>query len=230
MSLLVPPDEQVRSRPGMAGTPLLLALVLIAGSWVWQEPLTHSVRAVSEDLPATVATRIDLAADVGLMSLVALALWCGVRARHHTSLAVATALAAGMGSAAAYLVSEGVKVLVAQERPCQSSQDWALTPCPPIGDYSWPSNHATIAGALATAVVMMAPWLSGWATGLAATVALARLVALVHFPHDVMAGLLLGTVTVAVAVRVTAPALASRIDRIDVTSLLGRVLSPPPRN
>jgi membrane-associated phospholipid phosphatase len=53
----------------------------------------------------------------------------------------------------------------------------ALLTCPGAGDWSLPSNHATLAAALATAVVVVQPRLWAWAVPIAALVAASRVAA-----------------------------------------------------
>jgi undecaprenyl-diphosphatase len=51
----------------------------------------------------------------------------------------------GLGVVLALAVSELVKVLVAQDRPRRTVAGLgAVARCPPIGDWSLPSNHATV--------------------------------------------------------------------------------------
>ncbi|MQA84729.1 MAG: hypothetical protein GEV03_08935 [Streptosporangiales bacterium] len=51
-------------------------------------------------------------------------------------------------TAVAYLVSEYSKTFKEVERPCRTLPDVVpLAECPPLGDWSFPSNHATVAGA-----------------------------------------------------------------------------------
>ena len=68
-----------------------------------------------------------------------------------------------------------------------------LVACPPHGDWSFPSNHATIAGAAAVALALAwrgTPWLTA---PLALLMAFSRVFVGVHYPHDVRsAGLALG--------------------------------------
>jgi len=115
----------------------------------------------------------------------------------------------------AYAASEGVKVLVAQRRPCWTSG--LAADCPPPGDWSFPSNHATVAFALATVIALVADrrmtvWL---ALVFAVVAAAARVLEGVHYPHDVAAGALLGVLVVTVAwwllrARVSATSASSR--------------------
>ncbi len=72
----------------------------------------------------------------------------------------------------------------------------ALVECPPLGGWSLPSNHATLAAALAAAVVLLTPtwWPAVVSIGL--LVGASRVAPGVHHPHDVVDGLALGPVVV----------------------------------
>ncbi|WP_428962613.1 phosphatase PAP2 family protein [Micromonospora fluostatini] len=98
----------------------------------------------------------------------------------------------------AYGGSEGLKVLADQDRPCRLLTDLAIVAdhCPPTGDWSFPSNHSTIAGALAAATLLLHRRLGWYAVPLAALAAFSRVYVGVHYPHDVVAGVLLGAVVV----------------------------------
>lgn len=116
--------------------------------------------------------------------------WCGWRCRPA---ALAGPALVGVGAALAYLVSEAVKLVVDEERPCRALPGvvtWVA--CPPAGDWSFPSNHASVAGALAGGLVLVASRFAVPAVLAAAVVAALRVVTGVHYPHDVLAGLLLG--------------------------------------
>lgn len=106
----------------------------------------------------------------------------------------ASGLAAGVGVMLAYGSSEVIKAVLAQDRPCRVV---VLDPsCPPPGSWSFPSNHTTISFALATAMVLVIR--SWWATSahvIALAAAVSRVVDGVHYPHDVLAGAVLGTCT-----------------------------------
>ncbi|WP_270365499.1 phosphatase PAP2 family protein [Microbacterium algeriense] len=135
---------------------------------------------------------IDLVSEVGLVLLAAITAAAIARAwRGHPERRLQTAAAAG-GVLIAYLLSEGGKVLFAQARPCAF---WEVAgECPPPGDWSLPSNHATLAFG-ATAVIAVAlgrSWLT-WATvALATVVAVGRVAQGVHYLHDIALGALLG--------------------------------------
>ncbi|GHJ10778.1 hypothetical protein TPA0907_51450 [Micromonospora humidisoli] len=115
----------------------------------------------------------------------------------------ALALVAPATVVLAYGCSELLKSLLDEERPCRGAVTILAAPCPPPGDWSFPSNHATIAGALATAVLLLSPRWGLLAAPLALLAAFSRVFVGVHYPHDVLAGLLLG---LAVTLLVTLPA------------------------
>lgn len=172
-------------------TGLLLAtaaLLLTEPSTALYEAVAHAGTAWPEPLAGALI--------IALGAALALATWhTGRRHRHRT----ATGVAAGVGVVTSYGSSELLKLLVAQERPCRSV---LLDPsCPGAGNWSFPSNHTTIAFALATAIVLVTRSRWVWSAYLVALAAgAARVVDGVHFPHDVLAGAILGTcTTVAVA-------------------------------
>ncbi|SCL58781.1 undecaprenyl-diphosphatase [Micromonospora citrea] len=103
----------------------------------------------------------------------------------------------------AYGCSEALKVVVDQERPCRAVvTELAIVAgeCPPTGDWSFPSNHSTIAGGLAMATLLLSRRVGWVALPLAALAAFSRTFVGVHYPHDVIAGVLLGTALTALLV------------------------------
>ncbi|MHC9045663.1 phosphatase PAP2 family protein [Microbacterium saperdae] len=151
-------------------------------------------------------SHIDLVSEVGLAALAlatagAIVLtWLG-----HPERRLATGVAA-FGVVVAYAASEGAKLLFAQARPCSR---WATAgACPPAGDWSLPSNHATLAFS-AVVVIAVAAGRSSivWtAAALAAAVAAGRVAQGVHYLHDValgaVFGLLIPTALVAIALTI----------------------------
>jgi undecaprenyl-diphosphatase len=84
-----------------------------------------------------------------------------------------------------------LKNVVARPRPCHVVV--GLQPLAGCGDaFSFPSNHAAHAFALATVIAGRVPSWRWAALGVAALAALARLYAGAHYPSDVLAGALLG--------------------------------------
>ncbi|MFC3897028.1 phosphatase PAP2 family protein [Lentzea rhizosphaerae] len=120
-------------------------------------------------------------AVLGVFALMFLALWFKHRLR---------ALLAGAGVVVAYAVSEVVKLVVQEERPCRTAP--SLAPCPEPGDWSFPSNHSVIAGASAMAIWALHRTFGWVAVICAAAAAASRVIVGVHYVHDVLAGLALG--------------------------------------
>lgn len=119
---------------------------------------------------------------------------------------------AGVGTGVAYAVSEALKLVVDEERPCRAVRGVeAVADCPGVGDWSFPSNHATLAAALAVGLVVLRPRLTAVALPLAAVVAVARVAAGVHYPHDVLAGAALGAAVATAALWSAAPTAARTV-------------------
>jgi membrane-associated phospholipid phosphatase len=59
-------------------------------------------------------------------------------------------------------------------------------------DFSFPSDHAVMAGAAAAGLWLCSRWLAAVATAAAVLMALARVYIGAHYPHDVAVGLLFG--------------------------------------
>ncbi|MET8906251.1 phosphatase PAP2 family protein [Micromonospora sp. NPDC004551] len=131
----------------------------------------------------------------------------------------ALALAAPVAVVCAYASSAGLKTLIAEDRPCRSPADLVIVAghCPPVGDWSFPSNHATIAGALAATTLLLHRRIGLVAVPLAVLAAVSRTFVGVHYPHDVAAGLLLGvlvgTLLTPVLARPVAEVLRRRVRR-----------------
>ncbi|MEH0935765.1 phosphatase PAP2 family protein [Micromonospora psammae] len=135
------------------------------------------------------------------------------RLRHGGARQRAVALVAPVTVVLAYASSEGLKLVFDQDRPCRGAIDIVAARCPPPGDWSFPSNHATIAGALAAATLLLSRRLGLVAAVLALVAALSRVFVGVHYPHDVGAGLLLGALLAAVATPLAAGPLAKPLRR-----------------
>ncbi|SNX66406.1 undecaprenyl-diphosphatase [Streptomyces sp. TLI_55] len=113
-------------------------------------------------------------------------------ARRAGGAAVVTALAVPVVVVVAYGVDAVVKLLVSEERPCQSLHVKTLEACPAPGDWSFPSNHAAIAAAAAVALLFVSRRLGVAASVAAVAMAASRVWVGVHYPHDVVAGVLVG--------------------------------------
>ncbi|WP_433273644.1 phosphatase PAP2 family protein [Actinosynnema sp. CS-041913] len=93
----------------------------------------------------------------------------------------------------AYGLSEVVKGVWEVDRPCRVlGSSPTIVECPEWGDWSFPSNHATVAGAAAVAILWCDRRLGVVAVVVAVFAAASRVFVGAHYPHDVLAGLALG--------------------------------------
>lgn len=93
------------------------------------------------------------------------------------------------------IVMNIIKQLVGRGRPLVFDRDGAFSSTPFQFDYahaSFPSGHATVMGALAVVVAVLAPHARWPVYAICATVAVSRVFVAAHFPSDVVAGFLLG--------------------------------------
>lgn len=125
------------------------------------------------------------------------------RMRRGSSDGMALALLAPLATAIGYVVSEGLKSLVDEERPCRAvtGAPSPLVECPPHGDWSFPSNHSAIAGAAAVALALSWRGIVWLTAPMALLMAFSRVFVGVHYPHDVTVGLLAGGVVAFVVVK-----------------------------
>ncbi|QRP50851.1 phosphatase PAP2 family protein [Amycolatopsis sp. FDAARGOS 1241] len=157
----------------------------------------------------------------GLVLVVPLFAWVWWRARTEGGAErMALALLAPIGTAVAYVVSEVVKSFVHEERPCRGLPASAIAgECPSPGDWSFPSNHSTIAAAAAVGVVFAWRRAWPWLCALAAAMGFSRIFVGAHYPHDVLVGLCLGA---------GVAALLNRYALARVTALVTRVADRVP--
>lgn len=165
-------------------------LVLALSALLLVEPSARLYLAVAQS-GAQWPERLASALIIALSACLAVAAFLPGRTGRRRA---ASGLAAGVGVVLAYGSSEAIKAVLTQDRPCRVV---VLDPsCPEAGSWSFPSNHTTIAFGLATAVFLVIR--SWWALSghlIALTAAVSRVVDGVHYPHDVLAGAILGTCT-----------------------------------
>lgn len=195
----VPPVSGTRAVWGFAGFLALLSAV----TFYARDDLYASLAAAASG--SVLDAVVGLVAEVGVLALVGpaalLAAWSWLRDRR----AFLTLSSAGIGVVGAYATSELVKLLVAEPRPCRALDIRTVLACPGVGDWSWPSNHATIAAGFAAACIFTSARSAWFVAPVAALVAASRVAAGVHYVHDVLAGLALGLLGVTIAVAIMRP-------------------------
>ncbi|SDQ20383.1 undecaprenyl-diphosphatase [Actinopolyspora saharensis] len=152
-------------------------------------------------------------AVVGLFAVMLLLVWW--RARKRGAAVMARALLAPAGVVLAYLASEFSKTLLRAPRPCHTFPDFEIpAECPPASDWAFPSNHATVAGAVAVGVLLAWHRLGIPTALLSALGACSRVFVGVHYPHDVLVGVLLGGLVASVVVVALSRAVSPLVVRL----------------
>jgi undecaprenyl-diphosphatase len=145
--------------------------------------------------------------------LMLLAWWQARRAADPA--AVVVALAVPVFTLVAFGVNDALKMAVRENRPCQDMRVVAtLEACPAHGDWSFPSNHAALAAAAAVALLFVSRRLGAVALVAAGLMAASRVWVGLHYPHDVVAGMLVGALVALLS------ALAVRRWRTDIAARL----------
>lgn len=167
------------------------------------DALYRDITDFAQNTPTWVQHAVEVWTEAGILLFGALFVAAWWRSRRGSPRAFAIAALAPVATAVAYVCSELLKSGFTQERPCRAVAGAvpSLAECPPTGDWSFPSNHATIAGASAVALALVRRVVIWLTAPLALLMAFSRVFVGVHYPHDVAAGLLLGALVAAAAVR-----------------------------
>ena len=176
--------------------------------------LYRDITGFAQSTPSWFQALAEIGTEAVLVVFAALLLGAWWRARREDTRAMTLALLAPAATVAAYVISELFKNLVAEDRPCRVLRGVsALADCPPYGDWSFPSNHATLAAAAAGLVIAWrrtAPYV----LVAAALGAFSRVFVGVHYPHDVIAGCLLGAAVVPLLMLALTPLLIPSVERL----------------
>src|SRR5207248_1145532 len=77
-------------------------------------------------------------------------------ARRRDAAAMTAALSVPIAAIVAYVVNDGIKLSFGEHRPCDRfPHAFLLEKCPPIDDYSFPSNHTVVVFAMAVALLLV---------------------------------------------------------------------------
>jgi undecaprenyl-diphosphatase len=183
-----------------------------AGLYRWVVDLAHRTPQPLNDV-------IRFFSDYGLSVFAVLMLFVWWQARPSDAARMATALSVPVTVVIAYLANDVVKMLFDEQRPCQTLHTVTVESCPALGDWSFPSNHAAIAGAAAVALLIAGRRAPGWtALPVALLMAASRVWIGVHYPHDVVVGLTVGAL-VAWPLTLTARRAAPAVERLRTTRL-----------
>ena len=172
-------------------------------------------------------------AEYGVVVFAALLLVSWWLARRDGDLRrVTAALWAPVGALVAIWLNQVIGAAVAEPRP-YTVLPHALVLVSRTSDFSFPSDHAVMAGAVAAGVLLAHRALGLATAALAALMAATRVYVGAHWPLDVVAGLLVGAAVVVVTYLLLAPLLlrsVAALTRTPVRVLLtagGRPAGPP---
>ncbi|WP_017613056.1 phosphatase PAP2 family protein [Nocardiopsis salina] len=188
---------------------MISEIFAVSASW------SRSVIEFADGLDPWVQTVAEFGTDLLLVAFAVLFLAAWWRARSLGSRTVGLALFAPAATIIAYMVSRTIKAFFEQLRPCQAMTDLnTIATCDPIGDWSFPSNHAAIAGAAAAAIIITWHRMALPVAVLAVIEAFSRVLVGAHYPHDVTVGLVIGaTVATLVSLALARP-LTATVDRL----------------
>lgn len=192
----------------------------------------RDVTTFAADTPGWVQGFFDVGTDAGLLIFAVLFLGGWWRARRLSARAVTLAVLAPVATVGVYLLNDAVKDVVEEARPCRVVRHAAhIASCPPQHDWSFPSNHATIAAAAAAVIVVAWRKMAVLVLPVAALMAFSRVFVGVHYPHDVAVGFLEGVVVAPLVVLLLAWVCTPLAAWLRRTRLLGPVLlAPQPRH
>jgi membrane-associated phospholipid phosphatase len=137
-------------------------------------------------------TPIALTTNLGLGVFAVLMLMGWWRARRRDDSAMAVAVAAPVAVVIAFTVTEVIKKLVAEPRPCRAlPHDFYVNSCPAPTDYAFPSGHTTTAAATTAALLLLDRRLTLIAAVCTLLEGFTRVYVGDHYPHDVLGAIVI---------------------------------------
>ncbi len=201
-----------------------------AGTVIWADAQEGWFRAVNHLARATpwlhTPARLFAEYGVGVFAALLLASWWWAR-REGDLRQVTAALWAPVGALAALGVNQLLVAAVAEPRPYDVLPH-ALILTARSTDPSFPSDHAVMAGAVAAGILLAHRRLGLVTAALALAMAFARVYVGVHFPLDVVVGLLVGA-TVSVACYLVAQRVGVRLVELLAGTPARPLLTAAPR-
>lgn len=200
------------------------------GSVVWgssQEAWFEAVNHLSRLTPWLHGpARVYTEYGAGLFAGVLLLSWWWAR-RDGDLRRVAVALWAPVGALVAVGVNQLLSTAVAEPRPYTALSGVSVL-VSRTSDYSFPSDHAVMAGAVTAGVLLAHRRLGLVTAALAVLMAFSRVYVGAHFPLDVVAGLLVGSVVAVATYVVARPFLVWLVRLLARTRVRALLLAPSP--
>lgn len=187
--------------------------------------LLYDINGLAKDAPPWLDRTMEVVGEYGIMlAMVLLVLWCwwSVRRRGTTEdsvAAVAGLVWAPLGAAIALLVNIPIRGFVERPRPFLDHHGLEVLVAGKT-DYSFVSDHATMAMAIGAGLFVAHRKFGFAAIGLALAEGFCRVYMGVHYPTDVVGGFALGT---AVALLLAPPALALLTPVVSAAAASGRI-------
>lgn len=165
---------------------------------------------------------------VALCVLLLVAGWWLARQRRDPR-AMAVLLWTAIGAVVAVGINQPIVNAIAERRPYQTLPN-VLVLVGRSSDYAFPSDHATLAGAVAAGLCYLNRRLGITAWVVALLLAFSRVYVGAHYPHDVLAGLALGAAVVVVGCAGARVVLAPAVRGLAATRVSPLVTARPSRH
>ena len=186
----------------------------------------RGIVAFAQQTPDWVQSGLAVLTDGGVIVLLAFVLLAAWRARTRSAEHMALVALAPVGAALAYGVNLITKGLLEERRPCRVLDVDPISECPPPGDWSFPSNHAVVAMALAVGILLTWRRLGIAAILLALVVCYSRVFLGEHYPHDVVVGAMLGAAVSLLVALALSGVITTLVRRLRGYRVTGIVLGP----
>jgi membrane-associated phospholipid phosphatase len=136
------------------------------------------------------AMKLFTVGGIALLALMAVYAWWDARGRGDRAI-MASVVWLGLGTGISVACGLALKQVFQENRPCQAIHVAIVVACPGPTDYSFPSDHTTVAFAFAVGLWIVSRKLGVIAVILAAVEGFSRVYLGQHYPHDVIAGAIL---------------------------------------
>jgi len=157
-------------------------------------------------------------ANDGIVLFILLLIWGWLYARKQDIQKVAALIWTGLGTLVAVIVNQPLVHHFHENRP-YTILPHILVLAHRTGDYGFPSDHATMAGAVTAGLFLVNPVIGVVSLGLSLILAFSRVYIAAHYPFDVLAGLAFGALIVLIGYVVLRKPLLFLLTKLAATPL-----------